>query len=442
MNLAVFTPLSPVQSGISGYNEHLLPYLAKYGAIDVYVDDYQPTSVLGDRVSIHPHTSFERRFATRPYDMVLYHMGNNPHHAYMYPYLLKYPGIVVLHDYVLHHFISGTTWWIGNLEAYIEEMRYNYGETGDELARLLGRGIWTHIQFFLYPANKRVIDVSLGIVVHSDYIKREIERLHPAANVRKIWMGMPEQPEPTENPDDVKARMGLPRDAFVIGAFGFVTSIKRINTVVEAFRRLLPEVPHARLLIVGEIQDEEARRLIVDLKLEDHVRVTGYVTDDVFHDYILATDMAVNLRYPTAGETSASLLDLMSMKVPVVVFDYRQFSEVPSGCCVKISLGDHEVGELYFAMKTLALNPDARKQIGDSAAEYVRTNCRLEDSAGAYAEFIGQVRKRCLPAIRKRQVTSRVAYELRRDFAEIGIPAGQKAFSGELERALRELGLE
>jgi glycosyltransferase involved in cell wall biosynthesis len=442
MHIAVFTPLPPVQSGISGYNEHLLPCLAKYATIDVFIDDYQARPVASERVSIHSHASFERRFATRPYDLVLYHMGNNPHHAYLYPYLLKYPGVVVLHDYVLHHFISGTTWWVGNHEAYAEEMRYNYGDSGEELARLLSRGIWTHLQFFLYPANKRVLDVSLGVIVHSDYIKREIERLHPAVTVRKISMGMPVQPDPTEDSGDVKVRMGLPREAFVVGTFGFATSIKKIDTVVQAFRRLLSEVPHARLLIVGEIQDDEIRKLIAALKLEKEVRITGYVADDVFHDLILATDMAVNLRYPTAGETSASLLDLMSMKVPVVVFDYRQFSEVPDGCCVKIGLGDHEVGELYFAMKTLATNQEARKQIGESAAQYVRTNCRLEDSAKAYAEFFEFVRQKHLPAVTRRQVTSRIVHHLRRDLSEIGIHAGQPACLKELSLALKEFRLE
>ena len=441
MTLAVFTPLPPVQSGISGYNEHLLPYLSKYADIDVFIGDYQPTGAAGACTTIYPHTAFEQRYATKAYDMVLYHMGNNPHHAYMYPFLLKYPGVVVLHDYVLHHFFSGTTWWIGNLEAYVDEMRYNYGETGAELARLLGRGIWTHLQFFMYPANKRVMDASLGIIVHSDYIRREIERLHPAVTVRKVTMGMPRQADSTEDPGAVKARMGLPPDAFVVGAFGFVTSIKRIDKVVQAFSRLLADVPNARLLIVGEIQDDEVKKLITELKLEEKVRVTGYVDDGVFHDYLRATDMAVNLRYPTAGETSASLLDLMSMKVPVVVFDYRQFSEVPDGCCVKINLGDHEIGELCFAMKTLALNPGARQKIGEAAAAYVRSNCRLEDSAKAYADFIELVRVTNQPAIERKQTAARMVHRLRSDLAGMGVPLDEPSCWNELNLALGEFRL-
>ena len=360
----------------------------------------------------------------------------------MYLYLLAYPGIVVLHDYVLQHFIGGMTWGIGNTDAYVEEMRYNYGESGAELGRLLSRGIWTPQQLFLFPANKRIIDASLGIIVHSDYIKREIEQAHPGAIVRQVFMGVPDQPEPSEAPRDVKARMGLGPDAFVIGVFGFVIPNKRVDVVVQAFARLLAELPNALLLIVGEVHDVEVTRLIAELKLEDKVLVTGYVTDDAYHDYILATDMAVNLRYPTAGETSASLLDMMSRKVPVVVFDYRQYSEVPDGCCVKIGLGVHEAGELYSAMKTLAMSPATRKSIGAAAARYVQTHCKLQDSAIAYVDFIEHVRQKRTLAIARRQVTSRIVHNLRTDLVEAGLPADRPACLNPLSLALQAFNLE
>jgi hypothetical protein len=39
MRLAYFSPINPVQSGISDYSEELLPYLADAGAdLDLFID--------------------------------------------------------------------------------------------------------------------------------------------------------------------------------------------------------------------------------------------------------------------------------------------------------------------------------------------------------------------------------------------------------------------
>ena len=46
---------------------------------------------------------FAWRHARHPYDLVVYQFGNSSHHDYMWPYALRYPGLVVLHDTRLHH---------------------------------------------------------------------------------------------------------------------------------------------------------------------------------------------------------------------------------------------------------------------------------------------------------------------------------------------------
>jgi len=42
--IAYFSPLNPQKSGISDYSEELLPHLARYFDIDLFVDGYQPSS--------------------------------------------------------------------------------------------------------------------------------------------------------------------------------------------------------------------------------------------------------------------------------------------------------------------------------------------------------------------------------------------------------------
>ena len=57
---------------------------------------------------------------------------------------------------------------------------------------------------------------------------------------------------------------------------------------------------------------------------------------------MLAVDVGVNLRNPTAGETSATLNTMLGMGKPVIVSDIGTYREYPDLCCPKISTDDTE----------------------------------------------------------------------------------------------------
>lgn len=435
MKIAYFTPLSPVKSGISHYSEDLLPYLLKYLDVDVFIDDYEPAKELREKFNIYYYFEFEKKYGQGEYDIILYHMGNNPYHFYLYPFLIKYPGITVLHDYVLHHFFAGLTLVKGDIKGYIEEFKYNSGKTGEELASLRLRGIWTDIQQFIYPLNKRIIDSSLGVIAHSDYIKREIEEDYKVTNIKKINMGIPVIDTIPFSKKRLKEKMGLPYDAFVVSIFGFVTPIKQVDLSIKAFHFLIEEVPKSILLIVGDIQDSKIYEIIKELHLEGSVKITGYVPEEDFKEYIQATDVAINLRYPTAGETSASLLNIMGMGVPVIISNYRQFAEIPDDCCIKIDLGEKELNNLCKAIGKLADSRWLRKSIGEKGREYVAKNCSLEGAAKAYYEFIAEV-------VYQKKVAFNIVKNISAELADIGITADTPHALGDFKRAIKELSLK
>ena len=102
--LAWFSPLPPVKSGIAQYNRELLPALA--------ASTTSICSSTGRRNASHrrmhvfgcsARTTSSGRHRARPYDLVVYQLGNAPCHDYMWAYLTRYPGLVVLHDGQLHH---------------------------------------------------------------------------------------------------------------------------------------------------------------------------------------------------------------------------------------------------------------------------------------------------------------------------------------------------
>ena len=78
-----------------------------------------------------------RKEVTERFGAVLYHLGNDPRfHGEIYRTLLEVPGILVLHEYVIHHLVQGLTLRRGDLEGYVETMRYCYGASGQAIARI------------------------------------------------------------------------------------------------------------------------------------------------------------------------------------------------------------------------------------------------------------------------------------------------------------------
>ena len=94
--LAWFSPMPPSSSGIAAYSAEVLPHLRARGlVIDVYVDPSQRPDSSDGVAAAH---DFVWRHRRAPYDLVVYQLGNASCHDYMWGYLFRYPGLVVLHD--------------------------------------------------------------------------------------------------------------------------------------------------------------------------------------------------------------------------------------------------------------------------------------------------------------------------------------------------------
>ncbi|MDE2590662.1 MAG: glycosyltransferase, partial [Patescibacteria group bacterium] len=132
--IAFFSPLPPKKSGIADYSARILPFLSYYWDIDIFIDDYTISDpYLTNNFNIYSYLEFERLHTTKPYDSIVYQIGNSDNHVYMFDLVKKYPGIVVLHDV----YLSGVIYWItgkvGKLNEYIDEVIYSHGEKGKEL---------------------------------------------------------------------------------------------------------------------------------------------------------------------------------------------------------------------------------------------------------------------------------------------------------------------
>lgn len=393
MRLAYFSPLPPARSGIADYSAELVPQLAEHLELELFVDDgVRVDESLTSRFPVRGDKAFPALWESGRYDAVLYHVGNNPdYHARTWAMLQRIPGIVVLHEAMLHHLVRGMTMAKGDLEGYVEEMRYAYGKTGEALARRsVGTGI--PLDVWNYPLFERVVDASLGLIVHNDCTGDRVRASRPGTRIVKIPHHLSlRELEGGASAEEARAALGIPAEAFVVASFGFVTPAKRIDVALRSFARLRREVPKAVYLLVGEVSPHYDFAGILTSELAPGVTVVGRTELDRFLLYMLAADVAVNLRYPSAGETSGTLIRLLGMGKPVIVSHTGAFSEIPDDCCAKIDLDETEEDLLASVLVRLATDEPLRRRMGENARRHMATHHTLEGSARAYADFVREI---------------------------------------------------
>ena len=142
---------------------------------------------------------------------------------------------------------------------------------------------------------------------------------------------------------------------------------------------------------MGELYDNvksQIETIINDENLGDFVTITGYVDEEEFNKYLKITDICVNLRYPSSGETSATLIKTLRYGIPVITTNYAQYKEYPDNCCWKVDLGDYEVELLSEYLLELVTNEEARKIMSKNAYEYARENNSMDRVVGQYLKAI------------------------------------------------------
>jgi glycosyltransferase involved in cell wall biosynthesis len=398
--IAYLSPLNPAPSGISDYSEELLPYLGQYAEITLYVDaGLKPSNPdLLRHMELRPISRLERDQRRRPYDAILYHMGNSPVHAGIWRAMQRVPGVLVLHEFVLHHFmLNYAATAVRDVETYRAEAARRYGAEGERVANLMLHGRFTAAAFEL-PFCEPVLDAAVGLIAHSRYVLDRAAALRPGLPAAHVPMGVP-LPPPIAR-DDARARRGLPADAPILASFGHINPYKRLEAVFRGLRDLRERYPALRYLLVGSVSPNyDVRAVVARAGLEQTVTITGYVDRAAFEDYVAAADICVNLRHPTAGETSASLLRLLGAGRPTLVTATGSFAELPSGVAAQVD-ADAGEGELIAAYCRLLLDrPELAAELGARARDYVAREHTLDAAAAGYMRFLaarygwGEVRR-------------------------------------------------
>ena len=386
--VAWLSPLPPEASGIADYSAEVLGGLRHRFEIELFCGQPASSPEMLGGMPVRGYAQFLDEHRRRPYEAILYQVGNNPdYHKEMYWLLRQQPGVVVLHEYMLHDLVRHA----GTADDFIAAMRYSYGLAAEQTAREMVEGHWPN-ERWSYPLFEPVVDAADHLIVHGAVALARVLRSRPAAGVSVVPLTMSLDGLPAVSDASRRAlrhELGVGEDALMVASFGHVTPIKRIEVGLRAFARLRRRHPAARYVLAGEISlyYPELREIIAG-PLGEGVIVTERLAFPRMLELMEATDVAFNLRSPTAGETSAICVRLLGLATPVIVNEGGWFSEIPDGCCARVSVGATEEDELVAVLEVLAGDPALRQEMGRAAAVWAARTLSFEKAVDGYTAVL------------------------------------------------------
>jgi glycosyltransferase involved in cell wall biosynthesis/SAM-dependent methyltransferase len=358
--------MPPSRSGIADYSAALAAALDGLAQVTVIADGTTP-------------------FDPSSFDLIVYQIGNNPFHGFVYELALAHPGVVVLHESNLHHLVAELTIRRGDWDAYLREVEYDGGAEALSRARRV-RALEVGPDYEGVPMLRRLAQRSRAMIVHSQFAAGEVRKAGFGGSLAVIPHGAWIRP-----PDRMafRERLGLDEDTPLVGIFGFLKPYKRIAESLRAFRRLVRLEPRAKMILVGEAHpDLPLVPLIRRLDLAAHVRALGFAPIEEFTGYMAACDIVLNLRYPTVGESSGSLLRALGLGKAVLVSDVGSFQELPDEICLKAPVDATEEEVIFEYLNLLVSRPSLARSMGARAREWVERECSWDYVARRYVAFL------------------------------------------------------
>ena len=372
--IAWLSPLPPQRSGIANYSYWLVKALSPYVDIDLYCDEPQLDAGLKNEFEVYPLSAFSQQ--RQRYDDVIYHLGNNSlFHKQIYKLAWSFPATVVLHDYNLSAFMHDAFYLQADWQLYEEALVDCNGNSDSRKSPGFLPRLRRHVG--TVPMSHAIVNRSRKVVVHHRWLKDQFpdaQQLHVIPHFARLN----EQPPATQIAA-FKQRFKISDNNFLITCLGFVNSNKLPQLQVEVARRLLGHGYPVHLLFAGETAPE-VKRLQAEIEAEQNANITftGYLTDTDYFSALLSSDVVINLRNPSMGEASGTLMHALAAGRPTIISDINQYREFPDRVCWKVTHGEHEAQLLYEYLTALLSNRNLREAIAKNSLDYVETVLALD----------------------------------------------------------------
>ena len=367
MKIAFVTPWPDDRSGIADYAFDLISELDKLGEnITVFTLAQSPEPCGNVSIENLPVEQWD----LKEFDVIVYQLGNSrDFHGHMWELIQRFPGIVHLHDLVLHHLIATQAAKQDNWLSYFEGLEHLYGaavRAEGERAVQMQKPLWEADDVLNLPMSEIVLQHSYGAVVHSKFVRDRIVQRLPL---------LPTLVVPQTYPNESSSLLPRAADDFCIGIFGHVHHNREVHVVLKALCDPRLAQCDISVRVVGPCPDEKYTQHLMSLAalLKPNIKfeILGYSSYEDFLNELTACDVCISLRNPSQGETSAIVTRALQCAKPIVVTRTAWYAELPD-CVLKIGSGIGSELDLAEILLRLIHDPLYRKDISLATSQYAK----------------------------------------------------------------------
>ena len=392
--IAWFMPLLPQKSGIDNYNANLIPHLMQNYDIDLVINsDYSiKDDYLCANCNILCTDEFEVKHLIHAYDQCVYQLGNSNSYVYMFSFIKKYGGTVIMHEVYLDEIAASLeSQNSGNASFLLNAYSYSPELVKQKELFEVNSAEYSHIRTIALLSH--ILNNADGVLVHSKHASNMLLEMLPTHScpitVSELGTSLPALLSEHEK-IQLRNKLGIEDDKTVCSAFGIIKRFMGTEDIIEALCRLSQEIKRRIIfLFVGaccEGHEKWLDELLFKASLAGlDVRTTGNVDDRLFSDYVNVSDVALDLRTFTRGESSTALLQLMSCGIPSIVYNIDFFSEIDDNAVLKVFLSDKEA--LKNQIERLVIDEELRKSTSKCARDFA-SRLHWPTRVEAYRDFI------------------------------------------------------
>ena len=387
IRIAWFSPLPSSPPGLPCHRTALLAKLQERYAIDRFVGT-PPGRLQSAPARTFSAHDFVWKQIRDPYDLTVFDIADSPRYDFVWPYLVRYPGIVVLQDERLHRSRASMLVAQGRDDAYHAEFQYDHPNANPDIpelgiAKLLGGASE------LWPMRRVVVESSRLLVAPNGWMAETLKDEASHDRIEVIEPGAPKIAMSPETRKRIRSQHNIAEDAVVFAMVGPSTPERRVDPVRSAIALLRHEVPPVHLLVCGETDDPHPDST-------RHLDITGHVTSISGADasdlsaVLSAADVSVCLGWPSGQPALLSFVESLAAAKPAIVTDLADRVDIPAldphdwhlrplararheprelpseAACVSIDILD-EHHSLQLAMSRLARDPALRETLGHGA---------------------------------------------------------------------------
>jgi glycosyltransferase involved in cell wall biosynthesis len=398
MKIAWFSPFSQ-KSAIGKYSRLITEELTSSCEVHLWVP--KDKDLLTTSVTLFQFDSSEDLSSRlSSYDIIIYNLGDHyGYHHDIYDISKKQGGVVILHDYIMHHFFYAY-YLIHNKmhQEYVNDMKFYYGEQGEHVANSLLQGVsipdWD-TKIMEYPLFEKTLEGALGVICHSLIFADKVVRVNNRLPVSMIRLPFKQSDTSPGSLKFDKEAWGIPSNKIMLLTIGHVNPNKRIGRIIEIIGKHKELRENIVYVSIGSYDHnplfQDYLSLLDNYDLHDVVKFLGYQPDDILHAFMSSADIFINLRSPVMEGGSASVAEQMLYERPVIVSNEGHYMELPDECVIKIGMNQEEK-HLVNALQLLMGDEAYRREIGRRGKIFALEEFSVAKYCQALIAYLSEVR--------------------------------------------------